>query len=129
MISNILFFILLVVGFGFFARSISKIIRNIRLGRDVTINDRPSERWKTLAMVALGQSKMVTRPVAGFFHIIIYVGFVIINIELLEIIIDGLFGTHRVFAGPLGSVYDFLIGSFEILAFGVLLACVVFCAR
>jgi ferredoxin len=129
MISNILFFILLVVGFGFFARSISKIIRNIRLGRDVTINDRPSERWKTLAMVALGQSKMVTRPVAGFFHIIIYVGFVIINIELLEIIIDGLFGTHRVFAGPLGSVYDFLIGSFEILAFGVLLACVVFLAR
>jgi ferredoxin len=129
MISNLLFFVLLVAGFGFFARSINKIIRNIRLGRDVMINDRPAERWRTMAMVALGQSKMVTRPVAGFFHIIIYVGFIIINIELLEIIIDGLFGTHRVFAGPLGSFYDFLIGSFEILAFGVLLACVVFLSR
>lgn len=129
MISNILFLVLLVAGFGFFARSVGKIIRNIRLGRDVVINDRPAERWKTMAMVALGQSKMVTRPVAGFFHIIIYVGFVIINIELLEIIIDGLFGTHRVFAAPLGSLYDFLIGSFEILALGVLLACVVFLAR
>jgi ferredoxin len=129
MISNVIFFLLLAAGFGFFARSVGKIIRNIKLGRDVVINDRPAERWKTMALVALGQSKMVTRPVAGFFHIIIYVGFVIINIELLEIIIDGLLGTHRVFAEPLGSLYDFLIGSFEILAFGVLLACVVFLAR
>lgn len=129
MISNVIFFLLLAAGFGFFARSVGKIIRNIKLGRDVVINDRPAERWKTMALVALGQSKMVTRPVAGFFHIIIYVGFVIINVELLEIIIDGLLGTHRVFAEPLGSLYDFLIGSFEILAFGVLLACVVFLAR
>jgi heterodisulfide reductase subunit C len=81
-----------------------------------------------MTMIALGQSKMVKRPIAGFLHIIVYVGFVIINIELLEIIIDGLFGTHRVFSG-LGSLYNFLIGSFEILAFLVLVAVIVFWIR
>jgi len=129
MISSIIFLVLLSVGIGFFAWSVKKIIRNIRLGRNIEINDHQGQRWMTMARVALGQSKMVTRPVAGFFHIIIYVGFVIINIEVLEIIIDGIFGTHRIFASPLGASYDYLIGSFEILAFGVLLACVVFLAR
>lgn len=129
MISNILFIILLGAGIFFFASSIKKISRNIRLGRDIDRSDNPALRWQTMTMVALGQSKMVTRPVAGFFHIIIYLGFVIINIEVLEIIIDGIFGTHRIFASALGPFYDFLIGSFEILAAGVLIACVVFLAR
>ncbi|HMT28670.1 MAG TPA: (Fe-S)-binding protein [Bacteroidia bacterium] len=129
MISSIVFLILLTVGISFFAMSIRKIVRNIRLGRDIEIKDNPGQRWMTMARVALGQSKMVTRPVAGFFHIIIYAGFIIINIEVLEIIIDGIFGTHRIFAKPLGSFYNFLIGSFEILALGVLVACVIFLAR
>ncbi|MFM8950420.1 MAG: 4Fe-4S dicluster domain-containing protein, partial [Bacteroidota bacterium] len=129
MLSSVLFALILGVGIWFFYTSIRKIIRNINLGRDVQINDRKSERWATMFRVALGQSKMVTRPVAGFFHIIIYAGFIIINIEVLEIIIDGLFGTHRVFANLLGPFYDFLIASFEILALLVVVACVVFFAR
>ncbi|MFM7767403.1 MAG: 4Fe-4S dicluster domain-containing protein [Bacteroidota bacterium] len=129
MLSSVLFALILGAGIWFFYTSIRKIIRNINLGRDVQINDRKSERWATMFRVALGQSKMVTRPVAGFFHIIIYAGFIIINIEVLEIIIDGLFGTHRVFANLLGPFYDFLIASFEILALLVVVACVVFFAR
>src|SRR6187402_415759 len=124
-LDNILFAILLVVGFGFFAASVKKIIRNINLGVDVDRKDNPKARWKNMALIALGQSKMVRRPIAGILHIIVYVGFVIINIELLEIIIDGLFGTHRVFA-PIGVAYDILIGSFEILAFLVLISVSVF---
>lgn len=129
MVSNIIFLVLFSAGVYFFAASMKRIIRNIRLGRDVKINDRKWDRWKTMGLVALGQSKMVTRPVAGFFHIIIYLGFIIINVEVLEIIIDGIFGTHRIFAEPLGPVYDFLIGGFEILALGVLIACIIFLAR
>ena len=129
MISSILFLLILATGIWFFTQSIRKIIRNIKLGRDVEINDRKAERWKTMFRVAMGQSKMVSRPVAGFFHVIIYAGFIIINIEVLEIIIDGLFGTHRIFAQPLGSLYDVLIASFEILALMVVIACVVFFAR
>ncbi|MCV9928874.1 (Fe-S)-binding protein [Flavobacterium sp. LS1R49] len=128
-LDNILFAILLIIGFGFFASSVKKIIRNINLGADVNRKDNPKARWKNMAMIALGQSKMVKRPVAGVLHIIIYVGFIIINIELLEIIIDGLFGTHRVFAPYLGPVYDVLIGSFEILALLVLVAVSVFWIR
>jgi heterodisulfide reductase subunit C len=128
MISNILFALALAAAVALFTRNIRRVIRNIRLGRDQVINDRPGERWAEMARVALGQSKMVSRPVAGFMHILIYAGFIIINIEVLEIIIDGLFGTHRIGAF-LGPVYDFLIGSFEVLAVGVLLACVVFIAR
>jgi len=110
-IDNILFAILLCVGVGYFALNVKKLIRNIKLGKDVNRNDNPSARWKNMAMIALGQSKMVKRPIAGFLHIIVYAGFIIINIEVLEIIIDGLFGTHRVFAF-LGGFYDLLIGSF-----------------
>lgn len=129
MLSSILFLALLMSGIWFFTKSLRTIIRNIRLGRNVEINDRKSERWWQMIRVALGQSKMVSRPVAGFFHVIIYAGFIIINIEVLEIIIDGIFGTHRIFAAPLGPVYDFLIASFEVLAFLVIIACVVFYAR
>ena len=128
-LDNILFAILLIVGFGFFATSVKKIIRNINLGVDVNRKDNSKARWKNMALIALGQSKMVRRPVAGILHIFVYVGFIIINIELLEIIIDGLFGTHRIFAPYLGVVYDVLIASFEILAFLVLVAVVIFWIR
>ena len=119
---------LLVLGFGYFTINVKKIIRNINLGKAVNRSDNSSERWKNMAMIALGQSKMVKRPIAGILHIIVYVGFVIINLELLEIIIDGLFGTHRVFAF-LGGFYDFLIGSFELLALLVLVAVIIFWIR
>ena len=127
-LDNIFFAIILSIGFGYFTLNVKKLIRNINLGRDVNRSDNPSERWKNMAMIALGQSKMIKRPIAGFLHIIVYVGFVIINLELLEIIIDGLFDTHRVFA-PLGILYDVLIGSFEILAILVLIAVIVFWIR
>jgi heterodisulfide reductase subunit C len=127
-LDNILFAILLIIGFGYFYSNIKKIIRNINLGTDVSRNDNPKARWNNMAMIALGQSKMVKRPVAGILHIIVYVGFVIINIELLEIIIDGLFGTHRIFAF-LGTTYNVLIASFEILALLVLVAVITFWTR
>ncbi len=127
-IDNILFAILLGLGFGFFAVNVKKLIRNIKLGQDINRSDNPKERWANMALIALGQSKMVKRPIAGFLHIIVYVGFVIINIEVLEIIIDGLFGTHRVLAF-MGGFYNFLIGSFEILAVLVLVAVITFLAR
>jgi len=127
-IDNILFVIILALGFGYFALNIKKIIRNIRLGRAVDRYDNPGERWTNMAMIALGQSKMVRRPVSGVLHIIVYVGFVIINIELLEIIIDGIFGTHRLFSF-MGGFYSFLIAFFEILAFGVIVSVVTFWIR
>ena len=125
---NILFAVLLIVGVGYFAKNVKKLIRNIKLGQDVNRSDNPSERWKNMAMIALGQSKMVKRPIAGFLHIIVYVGFVIINIEVIEIIIDGLFGTHRVLSF-MGGFYDVLIGSFEVLALLVLVAVFAFWIR
>jgi heterodisulfide reductase subunit C len=125
---NILFAVLLIVGVGYFAKNVKKLIRNIKLGQDVNRSDNPSERWKNMTMIALGQSKMVKRPIAGFLHIIVYVGFVIINIEVIEIIIDGLFGTHRVLSF-MGGFYDVLIGSFEVLALLVLVAVFAFWIR
>ena len=127
-LDNIVFAIVLFIGFGFFYTNVKKIIRNINLGIDVNRKDNPKARWKNMAMIALGQSKMIKRPIAGILHIIVYVGFIIINIELLEIIIDGLLGTHRVFAS-LGAVYDVLIASFEILAILVIMAVFVFWSR
>ncbi len=127
-IDNILFAIILTVGISFFVKNVKKLIRNIKLGQDINRSDNPSERWRNMAMIALGQSKMVKRPISGFLHIIVYLGFIIINLEVLEIIIDGLFGTHRIFSF-LGGFYGFLIGSFEILAVLVLIAVVVFWIR
>jgi heterodisulfide reductase subunit C len=127
---NSLFALALIVGIGFFVMNIRKISRNIKLGKDVNRSDNKSERLKNMMMIALGQSKMVKRPVSGFLHIIVYVGFIIINIEVLEIIIDGLFGTHRIFQGLLGDgFYGFLIGTFEILAALVFVAVVIFWLR
>ena len=127
-LDNILFAILLIIGFGYFYSNIKKIIRNINLGTTVNRKDNPKARWRNMAMIALGQSKMIKKPIAGALHIIVYLGFIIINIELLEIIIDGLFSTHRFFA-PLGILYDVLIGSFEILALLVLVAVFAFWTR
>ena len=127
-IDNILFAIVLTIGIGFFIKNVKKLTRNIKLGQDVDRSDNPAERWKNMAMIALGQSKMVKRPIAGILHIIVYVGFVIINLEVIEIIIDGLFGTHRVFSF-LGGFYGILIGSFEILAVLVLVAVFAFWIR
>lgn len=128
MIASILFIVLFGAAVYLFSKNVSKISRNIKLGRNEDRNDQSGRRWATMARVALGQSKMVVRPVAGFLHILVYVGFVIINVEVLEIIIDGIAGTHRVFSF-LGSFYGFLIGSFEILAFLVLAACAIFLVR
>ena len=128
-IDNLLFAIVLVFGIGFFAKNVKKLRRNIKLGQDVNRSDNPSVRWKNMAMIALGQSKMIKRPIAGFLHVIVYAGFIIINLEVLEIIIDGLFGTHRIFSNYIGSFYSFLIGSFEILAVLVLVAVIVFWFR
>lgn len=127
-ISNIVFAVILVLGVGYFVKNVKTLIRNIKLGHDVDVSDNTSQRWKNMAMIALGQSKMVRRPIAGLLHIIVYVGFIIINIEVLEIIIDGLFGTHRIFSG-LGVFYGILIGTFEILAFLVLVSVIVFWVR
>ena len=127
-IPNILFAIILIAGIGYFATNVKKLVRNIKLGRDVDVSDNTSLRWKNMSMIALGQSKMVRRPIAGFLHIIVYVGFVIINIEVVEIIIDGLFGTHRIFSG-MGSLYGVLIGAFEILALLVFVSVILFWTR
>lgn len=129
-IDNIIFLILLVAGFGLFAKSLLKIYRNIRLGHEINRNDRKSERWSTMARVAMGQSKMVKRPVAGVLHLFVYVGFVIINIELIEIIVDGLFGTHRFLASVFGDgFYSFFTATLEILALLVVIGVVVFFIR
>ena len=128
-IPNVLFFIIFSLGVGFFVSNINKIVQNIRLGKDLDRSDRKKERWINMILLALGQSKMVHRPVSGILHIIVYLGFILINIELFEIVLDGLLGTHRVFAPFLGGFYDFLIGTFEILAFLVLLAVIIFWIR
>lgn len=127
-VAQILFVIALVAGIGFFARNIRRVIRNIKLGKEIDRSDNPGERFAKMARIAMGQSKMVKRPIAGFLHIVVYVGFIIINIEVLEIIIDGVFGTHRIFSF-LGGFYDVLIFSFEILAFLVLLGVIIFWIR
>lgn len=129
-LTNILFLIALVAAIGFFTINVRKLIRNIKLGRKVDISDNKAARWKNVLLIALGQSKMVVRPIPGLLHIFVYVGFVIINIEMIEIIFDGLFGTHRVLSTvlPMG-VYNFLIASFEILAMLVIIAVVLFWTR
>ena len=127
-IDNLLFAVLLFIGVGFFARNIKKLSRNIKLGKKIDRTDNADERLKNMLMVAMGQSKMVKRPIAGLLHIVVYVGFIIINIEVIEIVIDGLFGTHRVLRFA-GTFYSFLIGTFEILAFLVLISVTLFWIR
>ena len=126
---NLIFLGLLLFGIGFFTRNISRIRRNILIGKEMRRSDNKSQRWAYMIRVALGQSKMGTKPVAAFLHFIVYVGFILINIELLEIVLDGLLGSHRLFAPLLGRFYDFLIGCFEVLAFLVLITVIVFWIR
>lgn len=128
MIERLLFLLLVSAALGLFAVNLRKIIRNIRLGRDLDRSDRKAERLGVMLRVAFGQTKLLVRPIPGILHFIVYAGFVIINIEVLEIAIDGLFGTHRVF-GFAGGFYSFLIGAFEILAIATWLACAVFLVR
>ena len=127
-IAQIAFLIALAIGIGLFVRNVRRLIRNIKLGHETERTDHKGIRWKKMAKIALGQYKMVRRPVSGIVHIIVYLGFIIINIEVLEIIIDGLFGTHRIFAF-MGGFYDFLIAAFEILALLVLVGVIIFWAR
>lgn len=127
-IPNILFLIALFIGVGFFVQNVRKLRRNIDLGKEVDVYDKPKQRFKNLLMIAFGQSKMVKRPISGFLHFIVYLGFIIINIEVLEIIYDGLIGTHRAFS-IFGGFYDVLIASFEILALLVIVSVVLFWLR
>lgn len=128
-LQQIAFFVLCAAGIFLFVKKISEIRRNILLGKNEDFSDRPNERWRNLALNALGQKKMFKNPLVAIMHLVVYAGFIIINIEILEIILDGLSGHHRLFLNPLGSLYTFLINSFEVLAFLVLLVCVVFLFR
>jgi heterodisulfide reductase subunit C len=129
LVQQILFIILIGFAIFLFARKANEITANIKLGRDEDLSNNKKERWKNVLLLALGQKKMFRYPLVGVMHFVIYAGFVIINIEVLEIVLDGIFGTHRMFASPLGSFYTFVIDFFEILAIGVLLACVIFLIR
>jgi ferredoxin len=126
--TQVLFALLVCAAGTAFALRVRAIRKAILLGRPWTPQGSAAARWGQMARVALGQGKMTTRPVAGIFHIIIYAGFVLINLEMLEIVVDGLTGKHRVFSG-IGPVYDAGIAVFEVLAAGVLIACVVFFVR
>ena len=126
---NIIFTLLLLTAAGFFVKNVGRIKRNIYLGKSIDRTDQPKERWGNMARIALGQSKMVKRPIAGILHVLVYVGFILINIELLEIVVDGIVGTHRIFAPFLGGFYNILIASFEICAALVLIAVILFWCR
>ncbi len=128
MAAQIIFTLIAIAGIVLFSLNAKKVIRNIKLGKPLNRLDQPQKRLATMLKVAFGQTKMAARPVPFVLHLLVYVGFVIINIEVLEIFIDGIFGTHRVFAG-LGGFYNFLIAAFELLALGVWLACAIFLIR
>jgi len=126
---NLVFGLMLVGALALFVRNINRIRKNIALGRPMDRNDQKAARWKNMARIALGQSKMVTKPIAGLLHLVVYIGFLFINIELLEIVLDGLLGSHRLFAPILGSFYNVLIAAFEWFALGVLVVVLIFWCR
>lgn len=128
-LSNIIFAVTLIIGVGFFAKNVKKIIRNIKLGQKVNRTDNAAARWKNMALIALGQKKMFTRPIPAILHFTLYAAFIITQIELLEIIVDGLFGTHRFFKTDLGGFYTFLISFIEILSLLALVATLAFLSR
>lgn len=128
-IQQIVFIALSAVSIWLFARKIGEIRRNILLGKDESLNDHPSLRWRNLLLLAFGQKKMFSNPLVAVMHFIIYAGFLIINLEVLEIVLDGILGQHRLFAAPLGPLYNWLINAFEWLAAGVILVCIVFLCR
>ncbi len=126
---QIAFVALSAVAIWLFAKKASEIRRNIFLGKEEHLNDQPAKRWRNLFLLALGQKKMFRNPLVAVLHFVIYAGFIIINLEVLEIILDGLLGTHRLFLPVLGGVYNWLINSFEFLAVGVIVVCIVFLCR
>ncbi|WP_053406631.1 (Fe-S)-binding protein [Persicobacter sp. CCB-QB2] len=129
LISQLVFLAVLAVSGYFIGRRILQIRKNILLGKEEDRTDQPMERLKTMLLVAFGQKKMFKRPIPAFLHLLIYVGFLLINLEVLEIVLDGILGTHRLFAPVLGSFYPVLINFFEFLAIGVIFSCVVFFIR
>ena len=126
---QISFILISVIAIGLFSKKAKEIIRNIKLGRDETINDNPSRRWKNLFLLAFGQKKMFHNPLVAVLHFFVYAGFIIINIEVLEIVLDGILGTHRLFGPFLSSFYTFLINAFETLAVLVIIGCAIFLIR
>ena len=129
MIQQILFVLLAAVAIYFFTRKVMSIRRNILLGKDEQLNDQPKLRWRNMFIFALGQKKMFNNPLVAVLHLFVYVGFVIINIEILEIFLDGILGTHRLFAPFLGLFYSQLIFFFELLAVAVIIGCAIFLVR
>lgn len=128
-VQQILFILLSGAAIYFFAKKVGEIRRNIKLGRDEDLSDNAGQRWRNMVLLALGQKKMFKRPIPAILHLFVYAGFIIINIEILEIILDGILGKHRLFAPMLGGLYSVLVGSFEILAALVLVSCVIFLIR
>ena len=128
-IAQIIFILVSIAAIYLFTKKAKEIRRNILLGRNETINDNRSQRWKNVLLLAFGQKKMFRNPLVAVLHFFVYTGFIIINIEVLEIILDGIFGTHRLFAGPLGGFYNFLINAFEVLALLVFTGCAIFLIR
>ena len=128
-VSQVAFLLLVAVSLFLFYTKAKQIRANILLGRAEDISDEPGKRWQNVLLLALGQKKMFRNPLVAVLHLFIYFGFVIINIEVLEIALDGLFGTHRIFRNAMGEWYPLFINSFELLALLVLLSCVVFLAR
>jgi ferredoxin len=126
---QILFIVISGLSIWFFSKKVKEIRRNINLGRDESINDNKEQRWKNVLLLAFGQKKMFRNPLVAVLHFFVYAGFIIINIEVLEIVLDGITGKHRLFAQPLGGLYNFLIDSFEILALLVLVSCLIFLVR
>ena len=126
---QIAFILVLVLATGLFVKKIRRIRRNILLGKDEDFSGHTAERWKNVLLLAFGQKKMFRNPLVALLHFVIYAGFIIINLEVLEIVLDGIFGTHRLFAGFTGSLYLALIDGFEVLAVGVFLACFIFLCR
>ena len=117
---QVLFLLVSIFAIGLFARKMSSLRRTIFLGKKEQINDRKSERWKQVVLLALGQKKLFKKPIPAIFHFFVYAGFILINIEVLEILVDGICGTERAFAPYLGSLYPLAINFFEILAVLVL---------
>ena len=129
MISIIIFAILLLVGFGFFAMNANKIRSNILMGQDINRSDNKGERLKAMTLIALGQKKMFKRPIPAILHFCIYAAFIITQVELIEIIADGLSGEHRLFREVLGGFYTFMISFIEVLSVLAFIATFFFLAR
>ena len=129
MISSIIFTVILITASVFFYINAKKIRRNILLGKNISINDNKGERLKTMLLVAFGQKKMFNRPIPALLHLFLYVAFVITQIELIEIIVDGISGSHRAFRPMLGSFYTFMISLIEILSVLAFIGTIAFLAR